>query len=131
MSEEPESNGGVPDLRHTLMALPSACNAYAKSADIDWHEAKPGVFVKHLLEAGGAGQRVSLARLAPGAYSPPHAHDVIEHIYVLEGEFDDGERVLSAGDYCVRAAGVTHKSSSEHGALVLSLYVSEHRAQDA
>ena len=118
MSDESTSTHELADIRHTLMALPDACNAYAKSDAINWHAAKLGVFVKHLLEASARRHRAMLARLAPGAYSLPHAHDDIEHIYVL-----DGERMLSAGDYCVRAPGVVHTASSEHGALTLVLYV--------
>ena len=89
------------------------------------------MFVKHLLEASARGHRAMLARLAPEAYSLPHAHDDIEHIYVLDGEFHDGERMLSAGDYCVRAPGVVHTASSEHGALTLVLYVPDNGTRDA
>lgn len=111
-----------------LSALPAMCNAYARSEDVEWREAKPGVFVKLLLEAPAEGQRVMLAKLAPGAFSPPHAHDDLEHIYVLEGAFHDGERLLSAGDYCIRAPGVVHTASTEHGALTLVLYTPDPRA---
>jgi quercetin dioxygenase-like cupin family protein len=113
------------------MALPYACNAYAKSDAINWHEAKPGVIVKHLLEASARGHRAMLARLALGAYSLPHAHDGIGHIYVLDGEFHDGERMLSPGDYCGRAPGVVHTASSEHGALRLVLYAPGNGTRDA
>ena len=120
-----QANAGQPAW---LSALPIAANAYVSSDEVEWREAKPGVFSKELLNSPDDGQRVVLARLLPGAYSPPHSHTELEHIYILEGGFHDGERWLGVGDYCVRAPGVEHTATTEQGALTLVVYTPDPRA---
>ena len=57
-----------------------------------------------------------------GAFSPMHAHDDIEQIYVLEGSFYDQDKTYGPGDYVIRAPGALHSAGSEEGAVVLLVY---------
>ena len=57
-----------------------------------------------------------------GAFSPPHAHDELEQIYVLEGSLYDQHVNYQAGEFIVRAPGSMHSAGSETGALVLLFY---------
>ena len=57
-----------------------------------------------------------------GAWSPAHAHEELEQIYVLEGSFYDEDAEYSAGDFIVRMPGAMHTAGSRDGALVLLVY---------
>ena len=80
----------------------------------------PGFLIKPLFE--DSGQRTWLMKVEPGAYSPPHTHEELEQIYMLEGEFSDGSNTYHEGDFLIRAPGVEHEASSENGALMLLIY---------
>ena len=74
------------------------------------------------MEDQQAGVRTWLMKVEAGAFSPPHAHDQIEQIYVLEGSFYDQDKTCGPGEYIVRAMGAMHSAGSENGALVLLFY---------
>ena len=61
-------------------------------------------------------------KVDPGAFSPLHAHEEIEQIYVLEGQFYDQAKTYGPGDFIVRAPGAMHSAGSEEGAVVLLFY---------
>jgi anti-sigma factor ChrR (cupin superfamily) len=64
-----------------------------------------------------------LMKVDAGAVAPVHTHPgELEQVYVIEGSFDDGDRVMRVGDYCCRAPDAEHSSSSSEGALVLLFY---------
>jgi quercetin dioxygenase-like cupin family protein len=75
-----------------------------------------------LYENRETGESTILMRIAPGGTSQPHAHAMIEEIYVLDGEFNDHERRYAKGHYCIRQAGAIHETESMTGALVLLVY---------
>ncbi|MEM7405681.1 MAG: cupin domain-containing protein [Pseudomonadota bacterium] len=135
MSEmTPEASGGPvlaghaaavqaePGTALTMAALAGDVMAYQSSERLEWVEAKPGVYVKTLFDGGPHRGRTLLFKLTPGARSAPHTHDVIEQIYVLEGDFHDGASWLRAGDMCVRPPGTVHSASTEQGAVALVIY---------
>jgi len=102
--------------------LADAESLYTGSSAMAWTESKPGVFSKLLYEDESRKERTLLVRLDPEAKSAPHSHTEFEQIYVIEGSFDDGERVLTPGDFCVRSPGQIHTAHSPAGALVLVTY---------
>ena len=57
-----------------------------------------------------------------GVVAPPHAHDKLEQVLVLEGDFYDEYRTYEPGDFIVRAPGAIHTGGSKSGALVLLIY---------
>ena len=57
-----------------------------------------------------------------GAWSPPHAHEDLEQILVLEGTFYDDEKTYHPGDFVLRAPGAVHTAGSEDGCIVLLIY---------
>ena len=61
-------------------------------------------------------------KVDPGAFSPTHAHDDVEQVYVLEGSFYDQDKTYGPGAFIVRAAGALHSAGSDDGALVLLFY---------
>ncbi len=68
-------------------------------AEPEWRDVAPGIAVK-LLATDADRHRVSLlVRLAPGTDYPPHRHDGVEELHMLEGELMVDDRRLRAGDY--------------------------------
>jgi ChrR Cupin-like domain len=68
-------------------------------AEPEWREVALGISVK-VLASDPERSRVSLlVRLAPGTDYPPHRHDGVEELHMLEGELIVGDRRLYAGDY--------------------------------
>ena len=68
-------------------------------AEPEWNEVAPGISCK-LLATDVARARVSmLVRLAPGVAYPPHTHDGVEELHLLDGELWIDDRKLYPGDY--------------------------------
>ena len=57
-----------------------------------------------------------------GVVAPPHAHDNLEQVFVLDGDFYDEYRTYGPGDFIVRAPGAIHTGGSRNGALALLVY---------
>ena len=105
-----------------VLGVPATGSAVQRAGG-DWRPSgTPGFWVRPLVEDAKAGVRTWLMKSDPGACSTLHAHDEIEQIYVLEGEFSDGEGSYGPGDFIVRAAGAPHLSTCEHGSLSLVIY---------
>jgi quercetin dioxygenase-like cupin family protein len=68
-------------------------------AEPEWSEVAPGISVKLLATDQERSRVTLLVRLAPGTDYPPHRHDGVEELHMLEGELIVGERTLYAGDY--------------------------------
>ncbi len=106
-----------------LNGLPVQGSSNLDTGQVEWQDCGASGFrIKPILEDASAGVRTWLMRVNAGAFSPPHSHDQIEQVYVLEGTFYDDERTYRAGEYVVRAAGALHSAGSVDGALVLLFY---------
>jgi len=79
-----------------------------------------GVTAKRLF-VDPANDRVTLlVRMAPGISYPSHRHGGPEECYLLEGDLDDGEVSMRAGDYLRREGGSIHgMHSTKEGCLML------------
>jgi anti-sigma factor ChrR (cupin superfamily) len=65
----------------------------------DWKEVAPGISCKLLATDAARGQVSMLVRLAPGVAYPPHRHEGVEELHLLDGELWIDDRKLCAGDY--------------------------------
>jgi len=97
-------------------------STYLHPDRIDWKQDGEKYWIKTLYEQPDKGERVCLARLDPGASFAMHAHDEVEHIYVLSGSFRDQNRTLRAGDYACRQPGAPHTTETDEGAVMLLVY---------
>ncbi len=105
------------------LPLPIDVSLSLASNDMAWQSTgSEGFWIKPLYENGDAKQRTWLMKVDPGAWSPSHAHEELEQIYVLSGEFYDEEKTYTPGDYIIRAPGAMHTAGSEDGAVVLLMY---------
>jgi len=89
----------------------------------DWQETDaPGFWLKPIFKDSQTGESTALMKIDPGAYTPAHAHDQLEEIYVLNGDFYDENQTYTTGQYCQRAIGAMHTAGSKDGCTVLLIY---------
>ena len=87
-----------------------------------WAEGeRPGELVRALID-DPAGYRTMLLQVTPGPLGELHAHDTIEQIYVLEGDFFDDEASYGPGDFVVRMPGALHRAGSRGGCTMMVVY---------
>jgi anti-sigma factor ChrR (cupin superfamily) len=82
----------------------------------------PGFHTIKLFENRLTGESTVLMKVASGAFADVHSHELLEEIYVLEGEFADQTQCYAKGQYCIRAAGAPHTATSKSGCVVLLVY---------
>ena len=82
---------------------------------------RPGEQVRCLID-DPAGYRTMLLQVAPGPLGELHAHDAIEQIYVLEGDFFDDGASYGPGDFVVRMPGTQHRAGSRGGCTMMVVY---------
>ena len=82
---------------------------------------RPGERVRPLID-DPAGYRTMLLKVAPGPLGELHAHDTIEQIYVLEGDFFDDKASYGPGDFVVRMPGTQHRAGSRDGCTMMVVY---------
>jgi len=78
--------------------------------------------IKVLYEDKTKGEMTCLLKWEPGATLPMHKHTEIEQSFVLEGSFYDHDGICRAGEYVWRRPGSSHKTHSDEGAVILSIY---------
>lgn len=82
---------------------------------------RPGELVRPLID-DPSGFRTMLMQILPGPLGDAHAHDTIEQIYVLDGDFFDEDATYRAGDFVLRMPGTIHRAGSRSGATLLVSY---------
>ena len=102
------------------LTLPAAGTITARAAGWTAGE-RSGETVRQLLD-DPSGYRTMLMRVAPGPLGEMHAHDTIEQIYVIEGDFFDDEASYCPGDFVLRMPGTQHRAGSRNGCTMLLVY---------
>ena len=102
------------------LALPPAGSKKIKAGDWISGE-RPGERVRALID-DPSGYRTMLMEVAPGPLGELHAHDTIEQIYVLEGDFFDDATSYGPGDFVVRMPGAQHRAGSRNGCTMMVIY---------
>ena len=82
---------------------------------------RPGELVRPLVE-DPAGYRTMLMQVAPGPLGEAHAHDTIEQIYVIDGDFFDEDASYGPGDFVLRMPGTMHRAGSRNGCTMMIVY---------
>jgi len=101
-------------------AVPDAAFVFLLANEGGWQEVAPGVSRRALGIDAGTGSRSYVIRMNPGSMLHGHAHAVVEHCYILEGDFQVAGRRLESGDYHLAPPGTTHDGlRSEGGCLFL------------
>ena len=93
-----------------------------KLAASEWQVGeRPGELIRSLVD-DPRGYRTILLKVAPGPFGDLHAHDEIEQIYVVEGDFHDDDACYGPGDFVLRMPGTMHRSASSSGCTMLIVY---------
>ena len=93
-----------------------------KLAASDWQAGeREGEWVRQLVD-DPRGYRSMLMKISPGPLGSLHAHDEIEQIYVMDGDFFDDEAGYAAGDFVLRMPGAMHRAGSKNGCTMMIIY---------
>jgi anti-sigma factor ChrR (cupin superfamily) len=88
----------------------------------DWQPGeRPGEMIRSLVD-DPRGYRTMLVRVAPGPLGELHAHDQIEQIYVMDGDFFDDDASYGPGDFVLRMPGTMHRAGSKKGCTMFIVY---------
>lgn len=68
------------------------------------------------------GARAAFLHYAPGASVPPHKHQGLEHILILQGSQLDGDKVYCAGTLVIHPVDTVHGLSSPEGCVALGIW---------
>jgi anti-sigma factor ChrR (cupin superfamily) len=98
---------------------------------MEWQRLDEGIEAKVLYRDEVSGASTVLFRFAPGAQAPLHEHTGLEQTYVIEGELEDHDGVLTAGNFAIRQAGSVHAASTKKGSLHLAFFSKPVRNIDA
>lgn len=110
-------NGGA------VLPLPLKGSADLESEQIPWQACdEEGFWTKPLLESHDGSLRTELMKIDAGTFTPLHAHDDIEQIYVLQGSFYDQDKAYGPGAFIVRSPHTMHSTGSDEGAVILLFY---------
>jgi anti-sigma factor ChrR (cupin superfamily) len=103
-----------------MMALPASGSV--KIAATGWRLGeRPGEMILPLVD-DPRGYRSMAMKIAAGPLGELHAHDEIEQIYVIEGDFFDEDASYGAGDFVLRMPGTMHRAGSKNGCTMLIVY---------
>ena len=105
------------------LELPKSGSIKLDTNRVEWSQgSNSGFHYKQLMEEHVASQRTYLMKVDAGAFSPMHAHEEIEQIYVLEGSLYDQDKTYQSGQFIARAPATMHTTGSKSGAVVLLFY---------
>ena len=105
------------------LSRPDSGSLVTRPAAASWEkDGSTGFSYKPLFEDVQRGQSTLPMKVDAGVVAPPHSHDRLEQVLVLEGEFYDEYRSYGPGDFIVRAPGAIHRGGSKSGALLLLIY---------
>ena len=88
----------------------------------EWQEVAPGITCQLLATDAHRNRLSMLVRLAPGTEYPPHRHEGVEELYMLQGALVVDEDTFYPGDYRRGDADtVDHRVWSETGCTCVLL----------
>jgi anti-sigma factor ChrR (cupin superfamily) len=82
---------------------------------------RPGELIRTLVN-DPRGYRTMLMQVEAGPMGSLHAHDEIEQIYVMDGDFYDDDASYGPGDFVLRMPGTLHRAGSKSGCTMLIVY---------
>ncbi len=104
----------------TATSLPDHGTLVVRAAD--WEDGeRPGERIRRFID-DPSGHRAMVMTVAPGPLGALHAHDQIEQIYVVDGDFFDDAGQYGAGDFVLRMPGTLHRAGSRNGCTMLIVY---------
>lgn len=88
----------------------------------EWKPLAEGVYISPIYRAGEGLAHAALLHYRPGADIGEHLHQGFEHILILHGSQQDGEKIYQSGSLVVHWPGTSHRISSPEGCLALGIW---------
>ena len=88
-----------------------------------WITIQDGNNVKFLWQQQETGARVLVVNMPPNTEFPAHSHDLIEDLYVVDGEAWVAGVLMRRGDYCRAPVGTAHTDLRSGPAGVVAFVV--------
>jgi anti-sigma factor ChrR (cupin superfamily) len=103
-----------------VSALPDSGSIKIKASD--WAKGeRAGELIRTLVD-DPRGYKTMLMKVEAGPAGILHAHDEIEQIYVMEGDFYDDDASYGPGDFVLRMPGTMHRAGSKNGCTMFIVY---------
>lgn len=94
---------------------------FTDTTTVDWETVYTGQQIKRIGELEGTG--MILSRVPPGFVGPPHVHDGLEYLYVIDGSVVSNGRTLTAGSAYIAGSGTDHPEfRSPNGATFVVVF---------
>lgn len=87
-----------------------------------WIPLREGVDISSIYDAGDNGPRAAFLRYQAGASVPEHQHIGYEHILILDGSQQDGDKLYTEGMLIIHCPGTCHRIHSPNGCLALAVW---------
>jgi anti-sigma factor ChrR (cupin superfamily) len=103
------------------MIIENLFDAQTLIADREWRSLTEGVLISLIYDRDG-GSRAAFLHYQPGASVPNHRHMGFEHILILQGAQNDGEKTYRAGTLVIHPPGTQHHLVAPEGCLALGIW---------
>lgn len=106
----------------TSLVITGLFDADALLQGFSWEKLAEGVFTAPLYSVSNDSARAALLHYLPGTSVGSHLHAGFEHIIILHGSQQDGDRLYEAGTLVIHKPGSSHRIYSPSGCIALGIW---------
>lgn len=107
---------------NNIIWLPNIFDIQDLLNQCQWQPLVEGVRFAEIYSTANPGPRAAFLHYLPGAKVPPHKHQGLEHILILQGYQIDGDKTYGTGALVIHPAGTTHALESPEGCVALGIW---------
>jgi anti-sigma factor ChrR (cupin superfamily) len=107
---------------NNILVLPNIFDIDGLLAQSQWQPLVEGVRFCEIYSREPAGARAAFLHYLPGAKVPPHKHQGLEHILILQGYQIDGDKTYSVGTLVIHPESTVHSLDSPEGCVALGIW---------
>ncbi len=107
---------------NNIIWLHNIFDIQALLAQCQWQPLVEGVRFAEIYSTANPGPRAAFLHYLPGAKVPPHLHQGLEHILILQGYQIDGDKTYGTGALVIHPAGTVHSLESPEGCVALGIW---------
>jgi len=110
------------DFADSALIIDNIFDSQSLIASRTWEILHEGVFISPIYQSDDNSPRAAFLHYLPGSSIPTHLHAGFEHILILEGSQQDGDRLYSSGTLVIHRPGSHHWITSASGCLALGIW---------
>lgn len=110
------------DIAESALIINNIFDSQSLIASRSWQVLREGVLISPIYESGDNSPHAAFLNYLPGSSIPTHVHGGFEHILILDGSQQDGDRLYSKGTLVIHQAGSNHQIRSPDGCLALGIW---------